>query len=92
MAANDAYQLQGRNGLDKVEAGQTFSGRSVGFLVGEEGQMEFVALKVDGTDVTVQLASAKVGFFPGGTVTELVVTTGVALVYPLDNDYTITGP
>lgn len=89
MAANDAYQLQGRNGLDKVTAGQAFTGRSAGMLVAADGVMEFVALTVSGQDCTVQLAAAVTGFFSGGTVTEVTVTSGIALVYPLDDNYTI---
>lgn len=89
MAANDAYVLQARNGLDKVTAGQTFSGRSAGMGVAEDGVMEFTADKVNGDDCTVQLPSAKMGFFSGGVVTEVVVTSGTALVYPLDDAYTI---
>ena len=86
----DAYELQGRNGLDRVTDGQAFVGRSAGLLVTNTATFEFVALAIDGvTPVTFSSVERPIGFFPGGTVTEVTVTTGEVAVYPLDANYTI---
>lgn len=87
---NDAYQLQGRNGVDVVGAGQTFTGRSAGLLVTDTATFDFEVVKPNGSDTaTFSSAERPIGFFPGGTVTQVTVTSGEIAVYPESTVYTI---
>ena len=87
---NEAFQLQGRNGGDVVGTGQTFTGRSAGFLVANEANLEFEAVLPVGTsNCTLIMPAAPAGFFSGGTIVTLTVTTGDVLVYPESTNYTI---
>ena len=86
--SNSAYDLQGRNGVDQVLGTYTFTGRSVGLLVADTANLAFTVLDPAGSPVSVTLSAAPAGFFPGGTVTSVVVTTGTVLVYPV-GAYTI---
>lgn len=87
---NEAYDLQGRNGVALVGAGAVFVGRSAGLLVLEDSAISWDSLGPSGATVAVTLAAAPAGLFPGGTVTSLSVTTGQVFVYPLDTAYTIS--
>ena len=85
----EAYELQGRNGVEVIGPLETFTGRSVSLQVAETATFEFDVVKPSGATATVSLTSSPVGHFPGGTVTRVAVTTGQVYVYPTSTDYTI---
>lgn len=87
--SNVAFSLQGRNGVAQVTTGQSFSGRSTGLMVAVAANMAFDVVAPNGaSDITVTIASAPVGFSPGGTITAVTVTSGTVLVYP-EGAYTV---
>lgn len=87
--ANDAYQLQGRDGWDIVGPGQSFTGRSRGAQVVEDADVVFTNRSPKNEVKAVSLSAAPAGLFVGGTITVVDVTTGQVLVYPDSADYTI---
>lgn len=71
-----------------MNAGEEFTGRSRGFQVLLAGTFE-VTCEGDGPPgFTEDLPQ---GMFVGGIITQVLIsTTGRALVYPMDDDYTIS--
>jgi len=88
--AEDAYQLQGLDGWEIVDSGQTFTGRSRGFQVLVAGSFDATTqspLNIQSTFSGVPLTP---GFYSGGIILTLTPSlSGTALVYPLDSNYTI---
>jgi len=87
--SRDAYELQGLNGWKVVNAGEEFTGRSRGFQVLLAGTFEVTCN--DGSVVANTFTEdLPQGMFVGGVIVQLLISaTGRALVFPMDDDFTI---
>lgn len=92
--ANDAYELQGLNGFDKVANGQDFiaaKGHTRGFQVKVSGTFEYTALSPKNQAITFTGVALDPPSFIGGPIYALSVSGGgEAAVFPTTADYTIS--
>ncbi len=75
-----------------VESGQTFTagtGPSRGLLVLATSTFDFDIVSPRGNAATVSLSGSGEGFYIGGPITSVIVTSGGVMVYPSSTDYTV---
>lgn len=92
--ANDAYDLQGQNGLDLVDDGQAFAVtdgcKTRGFQVAVSGTFTYKGTSPKGGEVEFTNIALDPPSYIGGPLHSLVVSGGgQAAVFPTSKSYTI---
>ena len=87
--SKDAYDLQGMSGGVVISAGQTFTGQARFVSVTLDAVLSSYAGNLAGGSTKLVGITIPSGHGIGGVTTSLGVTSGVVIIYVLDENYTV---